>query len=100
MHHYTRMTGPAIEKEIDKINNMCARVSGTPGYPACDRRRKALLQKIEKMRPLRRSEYINLYGYTQWREYVAANGLPEDHKWADADFQSQGPQDQIADLMG
>lgn len=100
MHYYTRMTGPAIEKEIEKLNRACSRSSGNPGYPACNRRLQVMLAKVEKMRPLRRAEYIDLHGYPKWREYVEANGLPENHKWADADFEAQGPQDKIADMMG
>ena len=97
---YTRATGPAIEKEISRLNNVTARASGNPGYQGAQRRLQAMLSKVEKMRPLRRSEYIDLYGYPKWLAYAEANGLPENHKWADAEFQKKGPQDQIADMMG
>ena len=51
MHHYTRMTGPAIEKQIAVMNEKAANASGMPGYERLNSARKALLQKIEGMRP-------------------------------------------------
>lgn len=100
MHPYTRLTGSAFERQLNIANERAARASGHPGYPAADRARKSLIKKAESMRPLRRSEFINLYGYQQWRDYTEQYGLPEDHKWADAHKDAQvGPIDRIAKMM-
>lgn len=83
-HHYLRKTGKDTERQLNRVNVRAMRASGFPQYPDIDNERKAMLQKIEQQRPLRRSEFIDLYGYAAWREYIAKNNLPEDHKWADA----------------
>lgn len=83
-HHYLRKTGKNTERQINRANIGAMRSSGLPGYPAANNKRNALLKQAESQRPLRRSEFINLYGYNAWRDYVAKYGLPENHKWADA----------------
>jgi len=45
---------------------------------------KNCLQILMKKRPLRRGEFIDLYGYQAWLDYVKEHDLPEDHKFADA----------------
>jgi len=100
MHHYTRLSGPQLEKQIQALNSAAATASGNYHYPAVDMARKKLLKKVESIRPLRRSEFINLHGYQAWIDYAKEHDLPENHKWADVGFkQGQTPVDRIADLM-
>ena len=42
------------------------------------------LAKAEEKRSLRRGEYIKLYGYQAWLDYVKKHDIPENSKWADA----------------
>ena len=84
---YLRQSGPdwkSTEKAINKANLIASAASGTPNYEPLNRDRKKLLADIEKKRPLRRSEFIDLYGYQAWLDYVKEHDLPEDHKFADA----------------
>lgn len=83
-NRYLRRTSKSAEKRINRANVGAMRSSGLPGYQAANDKRNTLLKQAETKRPLRRSEFINLYGYDAWREYVAKHGLPENHKWADA----------------
>jgi uncharacterized lipoprotein YehR (DUF1307 family) len=58
--------------------------SGMPNYPYLADQRKKLLRKAEAQRPLRRSEYIDLYGYQAWLDYCEQNGIdPHEADWAD-----------------
>ena len=101
MHPYLRLTGPAFERQLNIANEKASRASGMPGYPALDNARKSLIKKAESMRPLRRFEFITLYGYQPWLDYTSEHGLPETHKWADAHEGAQlGPMDRIAKMMG
>ncbi len=86
-HAYLRQSGPdwkAKEREINKANLVAGAASGTPNYEFYNKERKKLLADIEKKRPLRRGEFIDLYGYQAWLDYVNEHDLPEDHKFADA----------------
>lgn len=83
-HPYLRRTSKSSERRINRANVRAGLASGNPGYPYLNTKRQQLLRQAESQRPLRRSEFINLYGYDAWREYVAKHGLPETHKWADA----------------
>lgn len=85
-HHYLRKTGLSIERELNRLSLRCSVTSGTPEFRYWDSKRKDLIRTVEKMRPLRRSEYIDLYGYNSWLKYVADHELPESHKWADAEY--------------
>ena len=84
-HHYLRKTGEDVERQINRANVNAMQSSGMPGYQAANDKRNSLLSQAQSKRPLRRSEFINLYGYDAWREYVMKHGLPENHKWADAE---------------
>jgi hypothetical protein len=57
--------------------------TGTPGYAKANLARKAELKQKELVEPLTREEYIDLYGYVAWTDYVEKHGLPEDHPMAD-----------------
>ena len=83
-HPYLRQTSHSTEKRINRANEKAGISSGQPAYPYRHAQRQELLRQVEQKRPLRRSEFINLYGYEAWLEYVTKHGLPEDHKWADA----------------
>lgn len=81
---YLRQTSNTLEKKINKANVAAGQESGRPNYPRLNKIRKALLKKAEENRPLRRGEYIDLYGYDKWLKYVEKNDMPENAKWADA----------------
>jgi len=81
---YLRQTSKSLEKRINKANVMAGQNSGLPRYPELHRIRQGLIKKAEENRPLRRSEYIDLYGYEKWLNYVEKNKMPENAKWADA----------------
>lgn len=83
-HHHLRKTSRSAEKRINRANGRAAKASGLPNFQHLDKARNELLGEIEKQRPLRRSEFINRYGYEAWVEYTRKHGLPENHKWADA----------------
>jgi len=84
VHPNLANTSRRQEKLINKANVLAMQSSGNPAYSHMNKARNDMLGKIEKQRPLRRSEFINLYGYEAWREYTAEHGIPEDSKWADA----------------
>jgi len=88
-HYYLRKTGDSVERELNRLSLKCSVNSGRPDFHYWDSKRKDLIRKVEKMRPLRRSEYIDLYGYNGWLKYVADHDLPENHKWADADYNKE-----------
>lgn len=59
---------PDLNKKLRKLNKQAGSQSGMPGYEDANSARKEVLRKIEKERPLTRSEYINLYGYEAWQK--------------------------------
>ncbi len=83
-HQYLRRTSKSSERNLERAKERAARSSGNLGYTRSNDARNALLKQIEKQRPLRRHEFIQLYGYQAWVDYVTKYGLPETHKWADA----------------
>lgn len=83
-HHYLRKTSRSAEKRLNRANERAAKSSGMPNFQHLDAARNDLLGEIEKQRPLRRSEFINKYGYEKWLAYVKKHNLPENHKWADS----------------
>ena len=68
---------------LKKLNRDCGRASGFPNYPYLDRQRRSLIREIESERVLSRWEYICLYGYSEWCEFIRENGLPENHSTAE-----------------
>lgn len=89
--HYLRRTSKNQEKKLKRANEKADRASGMPGYPHLNKARREFLGEIEKKRPLRRSEFINKYGYEAWLDYTEKHGLPETHKWADAEEGREDP---------
>jgi hypothetical protein len=84
-HPYLANTSGRLEKRINKANVRAGSASGMPGYQHKDQQRQDLIRKAESKRPLRRSEFINLYGYQAWLDYCQKNDLdPKVQKWADA----------------
>ncbi len=81
---YLKNTSNSLEKKIKRANQVASQNSGRSDYPKLDQIRKGLLKKAEGSRPLRRGEYIDLYGYEKWRKYASDNKMPENSKWADA----------------
>jgi len=81
---YLRKTSNSFEKKINKANVVAGQNSGRPSYPELHKIRQGLLKKAEENRPLRRSEYIDLYSYEKWKKYTDDNKMPESSKWADA----------------
>lgn len=85
-HHYLRKTSRSQEKKLNRANERASRASGMPGYERLNAQRNDLIGQAEQSRPLRRNEFINKYGYDAWLEYTRKHGLPETHKWADAEM--------------
>lgn len=83
-HPYLRKTSRGQEKRLNKANVRAMKSSGYPGHGINTAARNELIGQAEKSRPLRRSEFIDKYGYDAWMDYVEKHGLPETHKWADA----------------
>jgi hypothetical protein len=81
---YQRSTSNSFEKKINRANVRAGQASGKPSYPHLNRQRQDLLRQAEGKRPLRRSEFVHLYGYEAWLDYCEKYGLPDTHKWADA----------------
>lgn len=80
-HEFRNLTSNSFEKKLKRANTDAMQNSGRLYYPEKDRRRKELLKQAEQQRPLRRSEFIKLYGYDAWLEYCLKNDIPEDTKW-------------------
>ena len=72
-----------LEKRLVEFNELCARTTGLESFPGNNARRRAVLDDIKELRALTRIEYINLYSYDAWRNYVQYHGLPEDYPIAD-----------------
>jgi len=83
-HSYLRKTSRRQEKKLQKANVLAMQSSGHPQFGYLDQKRKDIIKNIENQRPLRRSEFIDLYGYEAWIDYAEKYGIPEDSKWADA----------------
>ena len=83
-NQYLRNTSGKQEKKLRRATVKAMQASGQLEYPHLDQNRQNILKDIEDKRPLRRSEFIQSYGYDAWLDYVKKYGLPEDHKWADA----------------
>jgi len=79
-----RKTSKSFEKKLKRANAAASQQSGRADYPKLDQDRKKILKQAEEKRSLRRGEYIDLYGYEKWRDYVKTHDIPEDSKWADA----------------
>jgi hypothetical protein len=80
---YLSRSNQQLEKELNRLNSMAIKKSGLPNHPNIDAERKKVLRAIQDLRPLRRSEYINLYGYKSWLDYTHSHGIPQNYKWAD-----------------
>lgn len=84
-HPYLRSTSRRLDKRINAANLRAGSASGMPDYPYQNRKRQELIRQAEAKRPLRRSEYIYLYGYQPWLDYCEKHGLdPHEADWADA----------------
>ncbi len=81
---YRGSTSRTFEKKLNRANVRAGLSSGLPDYQYKNRQRQDLLRTAEGKRPLRRQEFINLYGYEPWLAYCEKHGLPENHEWADA----------------
>ena len=68
-HEFRNLTSNSFEKKLKRANTDAMQNSGRLYYPEKDRKRKELLKQAEQQRPLRRSEFIKLYGYDAWLEY-------------------------------
>lgn len=70
----------ALNKKSARLEERSGRMSGLEGFQSCHDEWCQVLKQIEslRLRPLTRWEFINLYGYGQWRSFVDANGLQED----------------------
>lgn len=79
-----RKTSRSFEKKLKRANQAAADESGRPNFPRLNQIRKKILKKAEEKRSLRRGEYIKLYGYQAWLDYVKKHDIPENSKWADA----------------
>jgi hypothetical protein len=82
-HSYLRKTSKSEEKRLKIAKEKASLSSGNPSFERNNKKRNDLLLKIKEKRPLRRSEYISLYGYQAWLSYVQKHNLPETYKWAD-----------------
>jgi len=80
-HEFRNLTSNTFEKELKRAIEAAAQASGRPSYPSKDAKRKELIKQAEQKRPLRRSEFIDLYGYDDWLEYCLKNDIPENSKW-------------------
>ena len=74
-----------LEAESRRLRRECMDRSGMPTYHIFDRQHKVVLRQIEAQRTLTRAEYIHLYEYQAWLDFVGENCLPEDHPLADCE---------------
>lgn len=97
MHQYLRLTGEKFENTLERAKVLAMNNSGKQNYEWYRNQVLQLLKQAENIRPLRRSEFITMYGIEAWNDYTNQHGLPSDHKWADA--KPVDPISKIADLM-
>ena len=81
-HEYRNLTSNTFEKKLNKANVVAGQNSGRPSYGRHHKNRQDLVKQAEENRPLRRSEFIDLYGYDAWREYCLEHNIPENSKYA------------------
>jgi len=80
-HEYRNLTSNTFEKKLNKANIVAGQNSGKPSYNKLNKKRKALVRQAEEKRPLRRSEFIDLYGYDAWLEYCLEHGISKYSKY-------------------
>jgi len=71
-----------LEAELVTLHDRCGTASGHPEFPALNEKRRGVLTQIERQRILTRWEYICLYGYRKWLDFVSENNLAEAHPLA------------------
>ncbi|MDB4489938.1 DUF6321 domain-containing protein [bacterium] len=80
-HEYRNLTSNSFEKRLEKANKLAGSNSGRLYYNQLNKNRQDLIKQAETKRPLRKSEYINLYGYEEWLQYCLDNDIPENSKY-------------------
>lgn len=94
-HEYRNLTSNTFEKKLEKANRLAGSNSGRLSYDQLNKNRKDLIKQAETKRPLKRSEYINRYGYDAWLSYCFEHNIPENSKYTLPSTETQFPVDQI-----